>query len=145
MTIISKSAGILSLVSAVVDTHKTALIYSKNAYSQSSADTFISSSIGGQKLNAISYKDAERKNWLTSNNFLGSISESVGSIKGYMKGLSIGIARYIPNFILSALAIALPKKHAKIANVAAIGLAGVEIADFVTNTLDLSQKNDYLK
>lgn len=144
MTLISKAAGVLSLVSCITDVHKTAMIYSNNEYAKASSDTFISNSLGTQKADKISHKDAQRKNWLLRNNFLGGPTEAVARVKGYLKGFGQGVIRYLPNFILSAAAICVTK-HKSVANLSAIGLACVEIFDFIKNSTNLFQRTDYLE
>lgn len=144
MTVPSKIAGGLSLVSSIIDIHKTAVIYSNQEYAKSASDTFVAQSIGAQKTNRLSYKDANRKNWLQKQNFTNGISETWGRVKGYFKGIAQGVVRYLPNFAL-ALGAIIPKKHKVIANLSAIGLAGLEIFDFIKNSTNIFQRNDYLK
>lgn len=160
MTIISKTAGALSLISCVHDIHKTALIYSKNEYAKTAANTLISTSVNNQKADHISYKDAQRKNWLTQQNYFASIKEGFARVKGYVKGVFKTSLRYIPNFALAAVALFAGKnlkavqnaadvaKATRIvetvANVAAVGLGVVEGVDFVKNTLGVNQRDDYL-
>ena len=105
MTIISKIAGGLSLFSCLTDAHKTGLIYANNEYAKASGDTFISCSLGAQKADKISSKDAQRKNWLLRNNFLGGINEGFAKVGGYFKGFGNSIVRYLPNIALSAVAL----------------------------------------
>ena len=160
MTLISKTAGTLSLISCVHDIHKTALIYSNNEYAKTAANTLVSTSVNNQKADNISYKDAQRKNWLTQQNYFASIKEGFARIKGYVKGVFKTSLRYIPNFALAAVAI-LAGKNCKavqkaadaakatkiaeaIANIAAVGLGIVEGADFIQNTLGANQRDDYL-
>jgi len=148
MTIPSRIAGGLSLISCISDIHKTAVLYSNKGYSEASSDTFIAQSIGSQKTNCISYKDANRKNWLRKQQFTNGISEAWGRTKGYFQGLAQGVVRYLPNFILSAVAI-IPKstsRYGKVAaNLAAVGLAGLEVFDFIKNSTNVFQRTDYLK
>ena len=143
MTIPSKIAGGLSLASCIVDIHKTAVINANNAYAKASSDTFVSCAVGTQKTNRLSYKDAERKNWLLKNNFFGGINETLARIGGYFKGLGRGVIRYLPNFILAGLAM-IPKNKT-IANISAIGLGALEAFDFVKNATSITQRTDYLK
>lgn len=143
MTVPSKIAGGLSVISSIVDIHKTAVIYSNQEYAKSASDTFIAQSIGAQKTNKLSYKDANRKNWLQKQHFTNGICETWGRVKGYFKGLAQGIVRYLPNFAL-ALGAIIPKNKV-IANLSAIGLAGLEIYDFIKNSTNIFQRNDYLK
>ncbi len=143
MTIISKTAGGASLLSNLIDIHKTAVLYSNNEYAKSSADSFISCALGSQKANRISVKDADRKNWLLQNNFLGGIQSTFGKIGGYIHGLARGIITYAPKIALSVSALFV--KNKKIANISAVGLAGLEAYDFVKNSTGLTQRTDYLK
>lgn len=144
MTIISKIAGVASVASCLHDVHKTALIYSNNSYAKVSADNMISNSIGNQKADRISFKDAQRKNWLAKNNFVASWNEGFAKIKGYVSGVMDAGVRYIPNFILSAIAIGCGKSK-KIANIAAAALGLFEVFDFINNSTNANQRTDYLK
>ncbi len=144
MTIISKTAGIVSLISCIHDIHKTAVISSNNAYAKASSDAVISSSVGHQKADRISYKDAQRKNWLAQGNFLAPFKEFFGRVGGYISGAAKASLRYIPNFILAGVALACGK-HNKIANAAAVGLGAIEAVDFVKNATNINQRTDYLK
>ncbi len=143
MTIISKVAGGLSLFSCLRDIHKTGVIYSNREYQKSAGDSYISCSVGTQKANRVSYRDAERKNWLLRNNFFAGASETWGRVKGYFKGVVDAASRYIPNIALSA--IALSAKRNIIANMSAVGLAVVEIYDFIKNSSGIFDRSDYLK
>lgn len=143
MTLISKTAGGASLLSTVVDIHKTAVLSSNNSYAKSSADSFISCALGAQKANRVSVKDADRKNWLMENNFLGGIHSTIGRVGGYINGLTKGIVAYAPKIALSLSALCV--KNKKLANISAIGLAGLEAYDFIKNATGLTQKTDYLK
>lgn len=143
MTLISKTAAGASLLSCIVDMHKTAVISSNNAYAKASSDTFISCELGAQKANDVSYKNAQRKNWLLKNNFFGSINETAARITGYIKGLGQGVIKYLPNFILSAVAI--KSKNKKVANISAIGLGALEAFDFIKNASGIFERKDYLK
>ena len=143
MTLISKTAGALSLASCIYDIHKTALINSKNQYAKTSANTVIENSVGYQKANRVSYKDAQRKNWLAQGNFLAPFKEFGARVGGYISGFAKASIRYIPNFVLAATALCV-KKYPKLANVAAVGLGIVEAWDFVLNSLKLNQRDDYL-
>ena len=144
MTLISKTAGALSVISCVHDIHKTALIYSNNEYAKTAANTLISTSVNNQKADCISYKDAQRKNWLTQQNYFASIKEGFARAKGYVKGVFKSSLRYIPNFICAGFALALGKNHERAANIAAVGLGVIEGVDFVKNTLGANQRDDYL-
>ncbi len=143
MTIISKTAGGLSLFSCLRDMHKTAVLASNNEYAKSSADTFIETSLGSQKSERVSYKDAQRKNWLLKNNFMGSINETYGRIKGYCKGLVSAGARYVPNFVFSLGAIL--SKNKVVSTVSTVALALVEGWDFIKNSSGIFERTDYLK
>ena len=144
MTIISKTAGALGLIATIKDIHNNALIYSRRETEKASADTFISNSISHQKTNRLSSKDTERKRWLSLKNFWGDPSEAWASIKGYVTGFCDTAVNYIPQLILSGLAIGINKNHKVLANVCAAALAVVEGIDFVTNSLSWGQKSDYL-
>ena len=145
MTATSKTVGALSLISCLNDIHKTSLIYSQRAYQKASADTFISTSIGCQKTNTLSYKDSKRKNWLLSHNFLAAPCETIASIKGYLYGLKDGIVRYLPNLILAGLSIIPNKNHKILANASAAALGVIEVVDFITNATNASQRTNYLE
>lgn len=144
MTIISKTAGVASAASCLYDIHKTALYNSNKVYAKVSSDTVISNSIGNQKADKISYKDAQRKNWLARNNFTASYKETWARIKGYVQGAIDAGVRYIPNFILSAIALRC-KKSKGVANAAAVGLGILECFDFIKNSTNINQRTDYLK
>ncbi len=143
MSAISKVISVLSISSAIVDIHKTALIYSKKERSKASANCVLENSIAYQKSDTFSYKDASRKNWLRDMNFLAGIKEIFGSIKGYFKGIAKTSPRYLPNFILGT--IGLVSKSKSLATVSAVGLAGLEVYDFIVHSTKLTQKTDYLK
>lgn len=145
MTFISKTAGTLSLVSCIHDMHKTALIYSNDEGAKTASNAKIESSIGNQKINHLSYKDAQRKNWIARQDFFISTKEFGARIGGYIKGFVQSGVRYIPNFILSAAAIIPNKKHKVIPNIATVGLAIVEAFDFIKNSTNISQRTDYLE
>ena len=160
MTIISKTAGALSLVSCVHDMHKTALIYSNNEYAKTAANALISTSVNNQKANNLSYKDTQRKNWLTQQNYFASLKEGFARVSGYVKGFLKTSVRYIPNFALAIVALAAGRNCGTttratgsmgatrtadtIANLAAVGLGIVEAIDFTKNTLGFRQRDDYL-
>ena len=145
MTVISKTAGALSLITTIKDIHKNALIYSKRAVTKASADTFISNSLANQRTNRLSSKDTERKNWLAKKNFWQCPNEAYASAKGYISGFVEGIVNYVPQLVLSGLALGLNKNHKVLANICAIALGIIEGADFVNNSLSVGQKNDYLQ
>lgn len=145
MTIISKTAGALGLISSLRDIHNTAMIYSNRELAKASADTFISNSLANQRTNRLSTKDTERKNWLSMKNFWIYPNETLASVRGYVFGFCNGVVNYIPQLLLSGLALGINKNHKVLANICAAALAVVEGADFVTNSLSWGQKNDYLK
>lgn len=145
MTLISKTAGALSLISCVHDIHKTALINSKNEYAKTAANRLVSSSVNNQKADNVSYKDTQRKNWLTQHDYFASFAEGYARIKGYVVGAFKTSVRYIPNFVCAAFAIALNNSHNRAANIAAVGLGVIEGVDFVKNTLGANQRDDYLE
>ena len=151
MPIAPKIAGIASVVSSINDIHKTAMIYSDQEKNKAMGDTLIACSIGNQKADYISYKDAQRKNWANKNNFFSGVNEFTSSLKGYFRGVAEGVTRYFPKFILAALAI-IPKSTKgkstvgmKTSYISAIALAGYEIWDFLANGTGLCEKTDYLK
>ena len=145
MTVISKTAGALGLVSTIREIHRNALIYSKKEITKASADTFIANSLSTQRTNRLSCKDTERKRWLARKNVLAGPNEFFASVKGYACGVFDGVMAYIPQLILSGLALGINKNHKVLANICAAALAVVEGADFITNSLSAGQKNDYLK
>lgn len=146
MTIPSKIAGGLSLVSCITDIHKTAVIYANKGYAQAGSDSFISNSVGSQKSDNVSYKDTNRKNWLYQHDFGCGFFEVTGRIGGYLKGVAQGVLRYLPNFALSGLALFTnnTKGGKTVGNLSAIGLAGLEIYDFIKNSTNIFQRKDYL-
>ena len=143
MTIISKAAGGLSLVSCIRDIHKTAMSYSTGYAADMQSDSFIQTAIGASKQNGMSARDAQRKNWVLKNNFLATPYEIAGSVKGYAKGFFEGSRKYLPNFILSTMAIFV--KNKRLANISAAALAGIEIIDFFRNSTRFGHRTDYLK
>ena len=145
MTLISKTAGVLSLASCIHDIHKTALISSRNAYAKASSDAVITSSLGNQKADKVSYKDAQRKNWLAQNNFSAPYKEFFARVGGYIVGAAKASVRYIPNFALAAVALFTKKDYKGIANAAAVGLGVIELFDFIKNATNINQRTDYLK
>ncbi|MBQ7287474.1 MAG: hypothetical protein IJW73_06925 [Candidatus Gastranaerophilales bacterium] len=110
MTLISKAAGGLSLISCFHDIHKTAMINSNNKYAKVSSNATIASSIGNQKANKVSYKDAQRKNWLAQSQFGMQTIELSARVTGYISGFAKASVRYIPNFACAAVAILLASK-----------------------------------
>ena len=165
MTLISKTAGGLSLISCIHDIHKTAMINSNNKYAKVSSEATIATSIGNQKINKVSYKDAQRKNWLAQSQFGLQAREISARVTGYISGAVKAGARYIPNFALATVAILSGKKikdadkataglkkcwqniisSQKLANGAAIGLGIIEAWDFIKNSTNIAQRTDYLE
>ena len=145
MTVISKTAGALSLISSLKDIHNNAMIYSNRELSKASADTFIANSLATQRTNRLSTKDTDRKKWLSIKNFWIYPNETFASVRGYVFGFCNGVVNYFPQLILSGLALGINKNHKVLANICAAALAVVEGIDFVTNSLSWGQKNDYLK
>ena len=135
MTIISKLAGGLGLFSNLRDIHKTAVVYSNQEYQKVAADTFIASSINAQKTDRMSPRDAERKTWFGAHNFLGNIKEPIAKTTGYIKGFAQGVITRAPSVALSALALCI--KNKTLANISAIGLAVVEVFDFLKYSTSL--------
>ena len=144
MPVITKAAGIASVASSLYDIHKTAIIYSKQSYNREMGDYTVAKSIGNQKINKLSYKDANRKNWLAQNNFLAGISEFISGCSGYFKGIAEGLVRYLPKLALGTVAIAAHGKGKLFAYIATIGLAIAEIADFIVNSTNLFERTNYL-
>lgn len=143
MTILSKTAGGLSIGSALVDIHKTAVKYSNQELAKTSANIVISNSLGSQKSDTFSHKDAVRKNWLAQKSFFASPLEFLGRIKGYFKGVLKTAPRYLPNFVLGI--IGLTTKNKNVGRFSAIGLAAVEAYDFIMNSTNITQRTDNLK
>ncbi len=143
MTLISKAAGTLSLISCVKDIHQTAVIYSNNAYAKASSDTYIARAVSNQKTDKLSPKDANRKNWLLKNQFMQGAVETLGRIGGYLKGFGVAAVRYAPNFGLITGAMLF--KNKKLANASSVGLAILELYDFIKNSTGIFRRNDYLK
>ena len=145
MTIISKTAGALGLISTIREIHRNALVYATRENTKATADTFIANSLSTQRTNRLSHKDTERKKWLARKNILAGPNECFASVKGYTGGILNGIATYLPQLALSGLAIGINKNHKVLANLCAVALAVIEGADFITNSSGSGQKNDYLK
>ena len=160
MPLIPKVAGTASLLSTIKDIHKTAMIYSTREYNKASGNETLAISIGNQKADYVSFKDAQRKNWVNENQYFTGLPQAYASVKGYFKGAVQGITRYLPKFVLSALAI-IPKSNPtmgsnKIVNAiknsgktvsyaSAILLAGYEIFDFLKNGTELFERRNYLE
>ena len=143
MTVVSKIAGGAGLISSINDIHKTAMIYAKQEHDINQGDVLVQTSIGAQKANRLSHRDAARKNWLEQNNFFAGIKENFAAVKGYLKGFGQGILRHLPEITLSSVALALKNKTA--ANITAIGLGIVTLYDFIVNSTSIFEKTDYLK
>ena len=149
MPIIPKIAGGASIIASLHDIHKTAMIYSHREYNKVMGDSVVSCSLGNQKADYVSFKDAQRKNWSNQHNFFAGIQEACAAVKGYAIGAFHGIVRYIPKFILAAGAI-IPKKTDKavlnaIPYISTILLGCVELWDYLRNGTELFEKRDYLK
>ncbi|MBR2069311.1 MAG: hypothetical protein IJ877_06065 [Candidatus Gastranaerophilales bacterium] len=145
MPVIPKIAGTASIIASLYDIHKTAMIYSKQEYNKAMGDTVVASSIGNQKADNVSFKDAQRKNWTAKHHFLSNANETIASVKGYVKGAVQGIIRYIPKFALATLAI-IPKTRCKtLAYLSTVALAGMEAWDFLRHGTGLFERTDYLE
>lgn len=160
MAIIPKTAGALSVISSLNDIHNTAMIYSTQEFQKASSNETLAISIGNQKADYVSLKDAKRKNWVNSKQFFTGFPQTVASVKGYAKGVVEGVMRYWPKFALSALAI-LPKaknnpnakglfkifktKGKEISYISAIALAAYEVYDFLKNGTELFERRNYLE
>ena len=145
MPIIPKIAGATSIITSLGDIHKTALLYSKQEKNKATGNYILASSIANQKADFVSFKDAQRKNWISGQHLFVSIDEIFASAKGYFKGVIQGIERYLPKFALAILAIIPKDKGKKLSYISTIALAGVEIWDFLKNGTGLFEKGDYLK
>ncbi len=144
MPAVPKIAGSISILASLNDIHKTAMIYSRQEYNKAMGDKVVACSIGNQKADFLSFKDAQRKNWTDKNHFFAGISETFGAIKGYCKGAAEGIIRYSPKLALAALAI-IPKTKAKtLSYISTVALMGVEIWDFLRNGTGLFERDNYL-
>ena len=143
MTIISKAAGGLSLISCIKDIHSTAKLYAKGQAGESQSDTFIATAIGASKQHGLSVRDAQRKNWILKKDFLSGPSEVLGYVKGYAKGVKETALRYVPSFVLSTLSIF--AKNKKLANISALALGTFEVIDFIKNSTRFGHRTDYLK
>lgn len=141
--ILPKVAGALAIVSGLHDIHKTAMIHSKNALAKASSDHTISNSINYQKADRISFRDTQRKNWLSPGNITAPFVEIGASVGGYIMGALKTATRYIPSFVCATIAIV--AKTPKIANIATVLLGCVEAFDFARHSLGFGQRNDYLK
>ena len=145
MPVIPKIAGATSILASLHDIHKTAMIYSRQEQNKAEANCILAKSLGGQKADYISYKDAKRKNWTERTRFFSGVDEGIASAKGYIKGAIDGIIRYIPKFVLSAVAI-IPKDRGKtLSYISTIALAGYEIWDYLRYGTGLFEKTDYLE
>ena len=106
-------------------------------------DTFVADSVGNQKINHVSSRDAERKNWVFQGNFLNGTKETCAKFGGYAKGFAQGLARYLPNIALSSVAMCARNRY--IANISAALLGGVELFGFIKNSTNITERTDYLK
>ncbi len=143
MTILSKATSTLSIGSALYDIHKTAQKYSREEMAKVSANRVISNSLGAQKSDTFSWKDAARKNWLSSKNFFATPYELLGKISGYFKGVAKTAPRYFPNFVLGI--IGMGTKNKTLAKLSTLGLVFVEAYDFIVNSTNIGQRTDRLK
>ncbi len=141
--ILPKVAGALAIASGLHDIHKTAMINSKNALAKASSDHTISNSIKYQKADRVSFRDTQRKNWLSPGNITAPFIEMGASIGGYITGAAKSAIRYIPSFVCATIAIV--AKTPKIANIATILLGCVEAFDFARHSLGIGQRDDYLE
>jgi len=144
MPVIPKIAGSMSIVSSLVDIHKTAMIFSKEEKNKTMGDNVVSRSIGTQKADYVSFKDAKRKNWCNDRKLFFTLKEDFSAVKGYLKGALDGIVRYLPKIALSLGAI-IPKKHKYVSYISTIALAGAEIWDFLRYGTGIFERKDYLK
>ena len=138
-----KIAGGLAIASGLHDIHKTAMIHSKNALAKASSNHTISNSINYQKADRISFRDTQRKNWLSPGNLTAPFVEVGAAVGGYISGAIKTATRYIPSFVCATIAIV--AKTPKTANIATVLLGCVEAFDFVRHSLGLGQRDDYLK
>lgn len=143
MTVISKGAGVLSLISCITDMHKSGVIQANNTGAKEGADSFLRQSISAQKTNYVSAKDAKRKEWVRQNSVLPSVNDTLGRIKGYFRGFVAAGARYLPNIGLSTIALA--SKNKTIAGMSTVALALVHTWDFIKNSTKILEKTDYLE
>ena len=144
MPIVPKIAGAASLITAINDIHKTGVIYSKQEKNKTMGNNVLSSSIGNQKADYVSFKDAKRKNWTENRMFFSGIKEDFASAKGYLKGSKEGTLRYIPKLLFIAGAIIPNVKGKTISYLSTAALAVYEIWDYLRNGTGLFEKNDYL-
>ncbi len=145
MPTVTKIAGGVSLVSTIVDMHKTAMIYARQENNKAKGDIIVATSIGNQKADYISAKDAQRKNWCNKKRLFHSVKEDFAAIKGYFKGIIEAGIRYIPKIALSLASIIPKAKNSKLAYVSTVALALWEAWDFIRYGTGLFEKKDYLK
>lgn len=156
MPIIPKIAGSLSVISSLKDIHETALIYSQQEYQKEAGNETVAISIGNQKADFVSFKDARRKNWVSRQSIFSGFTPAMASIKGYCKGAFQGISRYFPKFVLAALSIipsskvkpdakGLRAKSKELSYISAIALALYEAYDFLKNGTELFERRNYLE
>ena len=145
MPVIPKIAGSVSILASLHDIHKTAMIYSKQEYNKAMGNNVVASSIGSQKADYVSFKDAQRKEWTQDQQFFYGIKETFASIRGYFKGAVQGIARYFPKFLLSAISI-IPRNKGKVLSyISTVALAGLELWDYYRHGAGIFEKTDYLE
>ena len=149
MTLISKTAGALSLSSCIIDMHKCGKLYANKSKAKASANGVIRRSISSQMIDELSYKDAQIKNWAgSSQTFLG-VQEFFASVKGYTKGFLQSGVKYIPNFTLATIALlSRSKNHAlpnTIANLASVALGLIHGGHFIKVATGFGEKNDFLE
>ena len=145
MPVIPKIAGTISLVSTIKDIHNTGMIYSKQEKNKSMGNNVLSSSIGNQKADYISLKDAKRKNWTERNMFFSKIKEDFAVLKGYIKGTTEGVVRYAPKFVLALAAIIPKNKGQTLSYLSTVGLGIYEIWDYLRHGTGLFERTDYLE
>ena len=144
MPAIPKIAGIASILASLNDIHKTAMVYARQEGNKTMANNIISCSLGSQKTDYISFKDAQRKNWTKQQGFFFGTKEIFASIGGYINGALQGVARYAPKLVLSAMAI-IPKTKAKtLSYVSTVALACLEVWDYCRHGTGVFEKTDYL-
>lgn len=145
MPVIPKIAGGASLLSTIVDIHKTAMIYARQENGKAKGDIILATSVGNQKADYISFKDAQRKNWCNKKRLFHSIKEDFAAVKGYFKGIVEAGIRYLPKIALSAAAIIPKAKNSTFAYISTVALAAWEAWDFVRYGTGLFERKNYLK
>ncbi len=144
MPVIPKIAGAASLISTIKDIHQTGMVYSRREKNKTMGNNVLSCSIGNQKADYLSFKDAKRKNWTEQNLFFSKIKEDFASVKGYFKGTTEGIVRYAPKIALIAGAIIPKNKGQKLSYISTIGLALYEIWDYLRHGTGIFERTNYL-